>query len=54
MDHAYHTKVMLLEACESSSPEKSHSKALTAELPDPFYEFMPVHQNIVDLGKCVV
>jgi hypothetical protein len=26
MDHGYHSKMMLLEACELSSPEKSHSK----------------------------
>jgi hypothetical protein len=28
MDHAYHTKMMLLEACESSSPGEFHPQAL--------------------------
>ena len=29
MDHAYHTKMMLLEACESSSRGESYPQALT-------------------------
>jgi len=29
MDHAYHTKMMLLEACGSSSPGEPLPKALT-------------------------